>query len=183
MKALVIVDESTGDARRVTHGMDLALELARAEDLSVRVFLLGATVDLARADGPGRAPAQGAAIARLVSGGVELAVSEAEMATRGLRLRGPHPGSPARFGLDPRGVDPRSGSSAGVLTNDAVSRLTTPPGACLAVPGRAASAPVASAASIGQTARPIRSEGGRSRTPGVVARDTTEAHPHRRSIT
>jgi uncharacterized protein involved in oxidation of intracellular sulfur len=85
VKALVIVDESTGDARRTTHGMDLALELARAEDLSVRVFLLGATVDLARADGPGRASAQGAAIGRLVSGGVELAVSEAEMVTRGLQ--------------------------------------------------------------------------------------------------
>jgi uncharacterized protein involved in oxidation of intracellular sulfur len=85
VKALVIVDESAGDARRVTHGMDLALELARAEDLSVRVFLLGATVDLARADGPGRAPAQAGAVGRLVSGGVEVAVSEAEMATRGLR--------------------------------------------------------------------------------------------------
>ena len=62
------------------------LNLSNFRYLSVRVFLLGATVDLARADGPGRASAHGAAIARLVSGGVELAVSEAEMATRGLRL-------------------------------------------------------------------------------------------------
>jgi uncharacterized protein involved in oxidation of intracellular sulfur len=64
--------------------MELALELARAEDLSVRVFLLGATVELARADGLGHTPAQGAAVGRLVSGGVEVAVSEAEMTARGL---------------------------------------------------------------------------------------------------
>lgn len=85
MKALVIVDASADSDRRATHGMELALELARAEDLSVRVFLLGATVDLARADGRGRTPTLGAAVGRLVRGGVEVAVSEAEMTALGLQ--------------------------------------------------------------------------------------------------
>jgi uncharacterized protein involved in oxidation of intracellular sulfur len=85
VKALVIVDESADGVRRATHAMDLALELARAEDLSIRVFLLGATVELARADGPGGTSAQGATVERLVGGGVAVAVSEAEMAARELR--------------------------------------------------------------------------------------------------
>ena len=69
MKALVIVDGSADGVGRATHAMDLALELARAEDLSIRVFLLGAAVELARADGPGRTPAQGAGAGRLVRQG------------------------------------------------------------------------------------------------------------------
>jgi uncharacterized protein involved in oxidation of intracellular sulfur len=85
MRALVIVDESPDGAVRPTHAIDLALELARAEDLNVRLFLLGATVEFARAEGLGRAPTQEAAVGRLVSGGVEVAVSQAEMTARGLR--------------------------------------------------------------------------------------------------
>jgi uncharacterized protein involved in oxidation of intracellular sulfur len=85
VKALVIVDGSTGDARRATHAIDLALELARADDVSIRVFLLGAMVELAQVDGRGHPTAQGAALGRLVVAGVEIAVSEAEMAARGLR--------------------------------------------------------------------------------------------------
>lgn len=86
MNALVIVDESADGVRRATHGIELALELARAEDLSVRVFLLGAVVEMAIASGRGRTQAvRGTAVGRLVSGGVEIAVSEAEMTARGLR--------------------------------------------------------------------------------------------------
>jgi len=86
VNALVIVDMCGSESSRATHGMDLALELARIEDLTVRVYLLGAAVELACA-GTGASDGQGAGrgVSRLVSGGVEVAVSESELAARGLR--------------------------------------------------------------------------------------------------
>lgn len=86
MNALVIVDESSATPIRAVHGMDLALELARSEGLTVRVYLLGAAIEFAFA-GSAESPAQdtGRIVSRLVSGGVEVAVSEAELTARGLR--------------------------------------------------------------------------------------------------
>ena len=86
MNALVIVDESGAATRRAIHGMDLALELARSEGLTVRVYLLGAAVELACAGGTGLdSHTVGRTVSRLVSGGVEVAVSETELTARGLR--------------------------------------------------------------------------------------------------
>lgn len=86
MNALVIIDGSGVDAPRATHGMDLALELARSEGLTVRVYLLGSAVRLAVAVGDASAGADaGRTVSRLVSGGVEVAVSERELTERGLR--------------------------------------------------------------------------------------------------
>lgn len=102
MNALVILDEPFAASQRAAHGIELALDLARAEDLTVRVFLLGDSVDLARS---GRAdsaePTGDSAVSRLVSGGVEVAVSERDLAVRGLGQEdlviGAYPATSARL--------------------------------------------------------------------------------------
>ncbi len=86
MNALVIIDESGAGVSRPIHGMDLAMELARSEGLTVRVYLLGAAVEYAQAGGVGAgSPSVAEHVSRLVSGGVEVAISEMELASRGLR--------------------------------------------------------------------------------------------------
>ena len=85
MNALVIVDGSGATPARAVHGMDLALELARSEGLTVRVYLLGTAVEFACAGGSdATAPDVGRTVSRLVSGGVEVAVSETELSARWL---------------------------------------------------------------------------------------------------
>lgn len=85
MDALVILDGSGPGAQRAVHATELALELARSEDVNVRVYLLGSAVLLARTsidDGRARLPTS--PIGRLVSAGIEVAVSEADLSVLGI---------------------------------------------------------------------------------------------------
>ena len=90
MNALVIVAgpaDPTGPADaadRAASGMELALELARSEGVSVRVYLLGGSVELARSAPADAEPSAARQVRRLVGGGVEVAVNELDLRSRGL---------------------------------------------------------------------------------------------------
>lgn len=59
------------------------MELARAEDIVVRVFLRGGAVGLAVADVAGGSGNDGGgAVSRLVSAGIDVAVTESDLAVR-----------------------------------------------------------------------------------------------------
>ena len=85
MNALVIIDESSTGQNRAIHATELALELARSEGVIVRVYLMGSAIRMACVPRDGETISElDRHVSRLVSGGVEVAVSEAEMHLRGL---------------------------------------------------------------------------------------------------
>ena len=86
MELLIILDPGPAPAERIDNALQLALTMTRRDDVIIRLFLMGDAVAAAMAE-PGM-PAGAGSPARtlrsLVMSGVEVAVCDAGLATRGL---------------------------------------------------------------------------------------------------